>query len=136
MVQEEDRHKKVQVRTKGTIKYHCKHEHVNPTRYSVGSIALWSRLDSVDLILPSPPSSPQTFYTSRRFHYYKLHVPQGVDAFRLSINNCTQLVRPAEQNGTTERTADNCIDYLGLRARALPFHLPKGKHYCETRLIT
>ena len=56
----------------------------------------------------------------------------GVDAFRLEISNCVPLVNPAPRttgsslaNGSSSANDSSCMDYVGLRARALPFHLPR-----------
>ena len=42
-------------------------------RYSLGSIALWSRAENVDLILPNSPEV-KTYTTKRAFSYYKFYV--------------------------------------------------------------
>ena len=54
-------------------------------RYSVGSIALWSRADNVELVLRKGTvggegggEGGQKFRTYRRFHYYKFHVQVGL----------------------------------------------------------
>ncbi len=88
-------------------------------RYSLGSIALWTRAEGgVELILAN---TPQTFKTRRHFSYYKFSVPDAVDAFKLTIRNCTILVRRPRPNADAE---DTCIDFVDIRAGALPFHRP------------
>ena len=62
---------------KGSNWQHC-------FRYSLGSIALWTRADGgVQLILSH---SPQFFRTRRHFSYFRFFVPDAVDAFKLVIS--------------------------------------------------
>lgn len=86
-------------------------------RYSLGSIALWSRADNVDLV---QPNRQQTFRTRKHFSYYKFYVPDDVDSFELAISNCVVRLR----NDRLTINAKACIDYIGIRAKALPFHNP------------
>ena len=93
-------------------------------RYSLGSIALWSRAESVDLILPNSnlegKQSSSNFQTRKHFSYYKWFVPDDAHRFKLVISKCTVKLlhpRPSLNN-------DSCIDYISYRGRALPIHDP------------
>ena len=88
-------------------------------RYSLGSIALWNRADNVELI-QSNGIGAQTFVTTRHFSYYKFYVPEDIDRFELTLQNCRVLLRkprPLLNNQT-------CIEYIGIRASSLPLHRP------------
>lgn len=80
-------------------------------RYSLGSRALWNRADQVSLI---QPNQLETFTTSRHFSYYKFYVPEDTNQFTVSLSNCQMLLK-------TPRNV-SCIEYVGLRAKALPLH--------------
>jgi hypothetical protein len=55
-------------------------------RYSLGSIALWTRAEQVELV---NPYSGLTFTTKKHFSYYKFFLPENVDSFQLTLANCT-----------------------------------------------
>lgn len=85
-------------------------------RYSLGSIALWNRADNVELI---QANLKQTFYTSRHFSYYKFYIPEDIHQFSLTLSDCqVHLKRSIKSN-------ESCVEYIGLRAKALPLHRPK-----------
>ena len=88
-------------------------------RYSLGSIALWNRADNVELIQANDKGL-QTFITTRHFSYYKFYVPEDVNRFVLSLKNCRVLLKKPRQNLNNE----TCIEYIGIRASALPLHRP------------
>lgn len=85
-------------------------------RYSVGSVALWTKADSVELILPGV--ARQSFLTRRHFSYFKFFVHGDIDAFKLVISNCQVQVR----HPRPRINPDSCIDFIDIRPRALPFH--------------
>ena len=88
-------------------------------RYSLGSVALWSRTEDVDLILPN--RGPQIFKSKSRFSYLKFYVPDDVDNFELTVDNCVVNLshrRPNLNNDTA------CIEYVSYRGHALPVHSP------------
>ena len=88
-------------------------------RYSLGSVALWSRTEEVDLILPN--NGPQRFTVKDRSSYLKFFVPDDTDSFELTVSDCVVHLarpRPALSNET------HCIEWIGYRARALPIHSP------------
>ncbi len=73
-----------------------------------------------------------------------------MDAFRLELSHCVPLVDPAPRAATNSNgdstldgngTDTSCVDYVGVRARALPFHLPRdfpsagGSDRLDDRLI-
>ena len=84
-------------------------------RYSLGSIALWTRAETVDLILPN---LPQSFRTRKHFSYYKFHVSDDVDVFKLVLHNCQVKIRQPRPNLSSE----SCIDFVDIRAGAFPFN--------------
>ena len=88
-------------------------------RYSLGSIALWNRADNVELIQANDKGL-QTFITTRHFSYYKFYVPEDVNRFVLSLKNCRVLLKKPRPNLNNE----TCIEYIGIRASALPLHRP------------
>ncbi len=55
-------------------------------RYSLGSIALWTRAEQVELV---NPYSGLTLTTKKHFSYYKFFLPENVDSFQLTLANCT-----------------------------------------------
>jgi hypothetical protein len=55
-------------------------------RYSLGSIALWTRAEQVELV---NPYSGHTLTTKKHFSYYKFFLPENVDSFQLTLANCT-----------------------------------------------
>ena len=87
-------------------------------RYSLGSIALWSRAEDVNLIIPH---KSQKYVTKKHFSYYKFFIPENINAFSLTLGNCTVLteVHPSIYN------KNQCIEYANIRARALPKHTPE-----------
>ena len=85
-------------------------------RYSLGSIALWTRAETVDLILPN---LPQSFRTRKHFSYYKFHVSDDVDVFKLVISHCEVKIRQPRINVN----AETCIDFVDIRPGAFPFNL-------------
>lgn len=88
-------------------------------RYSLGSIALWTRSEGgVGLLLTN---TPQIKRTRRHFSYFKFFVPDAVDVFKLVISDCVIRVRSPRPNTDAE---DTCIDFVDVRAGALPFHRP------------
>ena len=80
-------------------------------RYSLGSIALWTRADGgVQLILSNAPA---LFRTRRHFSYFRFFVPDAVDAFKLVISDCSIVARRTPRpNADAERT---CIDFVDIR---------------------
>ncbi|XP_059082591.1 uncharacterized protein LOC131880099 [Tigriopus californicus] len=90
-------------------------------RYSLGSIALWSRAEAVETI---SPNEVLTFRTKRHFSYYKFHVSDDVDAFKLGVANCIVKVRQARPN----QVKDACIDFVGIREGGLPFFSPNNSN--------
>jgi len=93
----------------GFLRQHC--------RYSLGSIALWNRAENVALI---QSNQLETFQTNRHFSYYKFYVPEEINQFTVTLSNCKVLLK------TSRPLANNqsCIEYIGLRAKALPLHRP------------
>jgi len=86
-------------------------------RYSIGSIALWTRAETVDLIIPY---TKKTYTTKKHFSYYKFFISENVDSFDLTISGCT--IKTELTN--TIFGKDDCIEYANLRDRALPKHNP------------
>lgn len=67
-------------------------------RYSLGSIAIWTRAEQVELIVPFVP---REYTTKKHFSYFKFFLPDNIDAFQLRLSNCSvQLVIKVQ---TTER---------------------------------
>lgn len=95
--------------------YEQEHGLLRKCRYSLGSVALWSRVENMQLILPNVV---QTFRTQNHFSYFKFFVHDDVDAFKLVVSNCVVRVR----HPRPEHSARTCIDFVDLRAKALPFH--------------
>ena len=87
-------------------------------RYSLGSIALWSRADSVELV---SPLAKQTVVTKKHFSYFKFFIPENTNSFSLTLSNCSVLteVHPSIYN------REQCIEYAAIRDRALPKHTPE-----------
>ena len=88
-----------------------------PCRYSLGSIALWNKAENVARI---QPYRQEQFITQKHFSYYKFYSPDDISQFSLTLSNCVSLLkhpRPLSNNQT-------CIEYIGLRANALPLHQP------------
>ena len=54
-------------------------------RYSIGSIALWTRAEQVDLIIPY---TKKTYTTKKHFSYYKFFIPDNINSFVLTVSNC------------------------------------------------
>ena len=75
-------------------------------RYSLGSIALWTKADSVELIMPNMQS--QSFVTRRHFSYFKFFVQEDVDAFKLVISNCKVQVRTSRPNFKCQFLSELC----------------------------
>ncbi len=88
-------------------------------RYSLGSIALWTKTDNVELILPNSEER-QIFRTRRHFSYYKFYVPSDISRFIVTVFNCKVKLK----HERPKLSSESCIDYVGLRARALPLHNP------------
>ena len=86
-------------------------------RYSLGSIALWNRADNVALV---QPHRKETFITQRHFSYYKFYVAEEVTQFQVTLSNCRVLLKTARPMANNE----SCIEYVGMRAKALPLHRP------------
>lgn len=86
-------------------------------RYSLGSIALWTRAEQVEMV---NPYSGHTFTTKKHFSYYKFFVAENVDSFQLNLLNCTVQIHLKERLFGRK----DCIEYANLRARALPKHDP------------
>ena len=86
-------------------------------RYSLGSIALWNRAENVDLV---QSNKKETFYTSRHFSYYKFYVPEDISSFTVNLSDCKVLLKTPRVLANN----DSCIEYIGLRAKALPLHRP------------
>ena len=86
-------------------------------RYSLGSIALWSRADQVDLIIPY---EKKTYATKKHFSYFKFFIPENVNTFTLSVSGCRVMTRIVSHIFRD----DECIEYVNLRDRALPKHNP------------
>ena len=86
-------------------------------RYSLGSIALWNRADNVELI---QPNKQESFITSRHFSYFKFYVPQDTNHFTLTVANCSVLLK----TGRALANNESCVQYIGMRAKALPLHQP------------
>ena len=93
-------------------------------RYSLGSIAIWSRAESVDLILPSSAgdgvNDSHQYQTRKHFSYYKFFVPDDAHRFKLTISNCFVNLKHYRASFNN----DSCIDYIAYRGRALPIHDP------------
>lgn len=86
-------------------------------RYSLGSIALWTKADQVELIIPFVKKEYQT---RKHFSYFKFYVPENVASFKLNISDCT--IRHQIKERIFGRK--DCIEYANLRARGLPRHDP------------
>ena len=93
-------------------------------RYSLGSIAIWSRAESVDLILTNSgredEQNTQLYQTRKHFSYYKFFVPDDAHRFKLTISNCFVNLKHYRASFNNE----SCIDYVAYRGRALPIHDP------------
>ena len=93
-------------------------------RYSLGSIAIWSRAESVDLILTNSGGNgepnTQLYQTRKHFSYYKFFVPDDAHRFKLTISNCFVNLKHYRASFNNE----SCIDYVAYRGRALPIHDP------------
>ena len=93
-------------------------------RYSLGSIAIWSRAESVDLILTNSGAeteqNTQLYQTRKHFSYYKFFVPDDAHRFKLTISNCFVNLKHYRASFNN----DSCIDYVAYRGRALPIHDP------------
>ena len=93
-------------------------------RYSLGSIAIWSRAESVDLILTNSGGetepNTQLYQTRKHFSYYKFFVPDDAHRFKLTISNCFVNLKHYRASFNN----DSCIDYVAYRGRALPIHDP------------
>ena len=93
-------------------------------RYSLGSIAIWSRAESVDLILTNSgvetKQNTQSYQTRKHFSYYKFFVPDDAHRFKLTISNCFVNLKHYRASFNN----DSCIDYVAYRGRALPIHDP------------
>ena len=93
-------------------------------RYSLGSIAIWSRAESVDLILANygeeGGKKNSQYHTRKHFSYYKFFIPDDAHRFKLTVSNCFVSLRHyrASINNIS------CIDYVAYRGRALPIHDP------------
>ena len=87
-------------------------------RYSLGSIALWSRAHQVDLIIPY---KKKTYTTKKHFSYYKFFIPENVNTFTLKLTDCTVMTRITSNIFKD----DKCIEYANMRDRALPKHNPE-----------
>lgn len=88
-------------------------------RYSLGSIALWNRADNVGMIQPNQEEG-QSFVTKRHFSYYKFFVPEDISQFTLTFSSCVVLLKNTQHLAKNE----TCIEYIGMRANALPLHNP------------
>ena len=86
-------------------------------RYSLGSIALWSRADQVEFIIPY---EKKTYTSKKHFSYYKFFIPENVNTFTLELSDC----RVTSRIESSVFRNDECIEYVNLRARALPKHNP------------
>ena len=88
-------------------------------RYSLGSIALWNKAENVARI---QPYKQEKFVTHSHFSYYKFYAPDDISQFSLTLSNCVSLLKknPRNLNGNNQ----TCIEYVGLRANALPLHQP------------
>ena len=86
-------------------------------RYSLGSIALWNKAENVARI---QPYNKEKFITSSHFSYYKFYVPDDISRFSLTLSNCVSLLKNSRPMANNE----TCIEYVGLRANALPLHQP------------
>jgi len=86
-------------------------------RYSIGSIALWTRAEQVDLIIPYEKKS---YTTKKHFSYYKFFIPDNVNNFVLTVSNCVIKTKI----NTRVFGHDECIEYANMRDRALPKHNP------------
>ena len=92
-------------------------------RYSLGSIAIWNRAESVDLILTNSggeDSFQHQYHTRKHFSYYKFFIPDDAHRFKLTISNC--FVNLKHYRATFNN--NSCIDYVAYRGRALPIHDP------------
>jgi len=86
-------------------------------RYSLGSIALWTRAEQVDLIIPY---KKKTYATKKHFSYFKFFIPENVNTFKLELSGCKVMTRIVSHIFRD----DDCIEYVNLRDRALPKHNP------------
>lgn len=86
-------------------------------RYSIGSIALWTRAEQVDLIIPY---EKKTYTTKKHFSYYKFFIPDNVNNFVLTVSNC--VIKTKVNSRIFSK--DECIEYANMRDRALPKHNP------------
>ncbi|XP_023328883.1 post-GPI attachment to proteins factor 6 [Eurytemora carolleeae] len=86
-------------------------------RYSLGSIALWTKADQVELIIPF---QNMEYSTKKHFSYYKFYISDNIDNYKLYISNCTIKHQIKERIFGRK----DCIEYVNLRARALPRHDP------------
>jgi len=86
-------------------------------RYSIGSIALWTRAEQVDLIIPY---EKKTYTTKKHFSYYKFFISDNVNTFVLTVSNC--VIKTKVNSRIFSK--DECIEYANMRDRALPKHNP------------
>jgi len=91
-------------------------------RYSLGSIAHWTKAEQIELIIPF---KKQTYSTKKHFSYYKFFIPDNVDKFELQLSNCT--IKHQIKKKLFGRK--DCIEYTNLRSSGLPRHDPHVKGY-------
>jgi hypothetical protein len=65
---------------------------------------------------------PQIYTTRKHFSYYKFFVPEDISQFVLTLSNCSLAIRKSRPQLNNE----SCIEYVGLRATALPLHKPSN----------
>ncbi|XP_032665040.1 post-GPI attachment to proteins factor 6-like isoform X2 [Odontomachus brunneus] len=86
-------------------------------QYSIGTVALWSQVDSTVNI---PIGCEIMSQTSAMITHYKIYIPSGTWDFRVSIWNC---------NFTVQNMSGLCIKNMSLKGRSLPIsnnsHLEK-----------
>ncbi|EFN79045.1 Transmembrane protein 8, partial [Harpegnathos saltator] len=80
-------------------------------QYSIGTVTLWSQVDSIKNI---PIGYKVTLQTSGTITYYKIYIPSETWAFRLSIWNCSFTLHSYHD------IREPCIGSVSLKGRALP----------------
>ncbi|XP_014474416.1 PREDICTED: uncharacterized protein LOC106744285 isoform X2 [Dinoponera quadriceps] len=80
-------------------------------QYSIGTVALWSQVDNIENI---PIGYEMTSQTSTMTTYYKIYIPSGIWAFRVSIWNCSFTL------SSHHDIREPCINSMSLKGRALP----------------
>ncbi|XP_054006508.1 post-GPI attachment to proteins factor 6-like isoform X1 [Hylaeus anthracinus] len=79
--------------------------------YSIGSVAIWTQMNSIENI---PIGCPHTLRTKETTSYYKIYIASGIWNFRVHIWGCNFTVY------TSRSIHEPCIKSINLQGRSLP----------------